>query len=73
MWLMADVDDWIRCDKFSANDITVNALQTGPRSISDVALTQMALHDYLLGMWMDSQSYSPPRTCRASALRCSIG
>ena len=50
------VDDWIRCGKFSADDITLNALKTGPWSVSDIALTQLALRGYLLGPWIDPRT-----------------
>ena len=59
LWLMAAVSDWIHSGKFDAKDITVNSLKSGPRSVSDIALQQLALRDFLLGPWMDSKS-SPP-------------
>jgi len=56
LWLMAAVSDWIHSGKFYAKDITVNLLKSGPRSVSDMALQQLALRDFLLGPWMDSQN-----------------
>jgi hypothetical protein len=46
---MAALSDWVHSGKFDAKDITVNLLKSGPRSVSDIALKQLALHDFLLG------------------------
>ena len=54
---MAAVSDWIHSGKFDAKDITVTLLKSGPRSMSDIALQQLALRDFLLGPWIDSQNF----------------
>ena len=59
VWLMADVSDWAHSGKFDAKDTTVNLRKSGPRSVSDIALQQLALRDFLLGPWMDSQNVPP--------------
>ena len=59
LWLMAAVSDWIHCGKCTAKDITVSSLKTGQRSVSDIALQQLAMRDYLLGPWMDSKNFPP--------------
>ena len=59
LWLMAAVSDWIQCKKLTAADVTVSSLKTGFRSISDIALQQLAMRDFLLGSWMDSMNFPP--------------
>ena len=59
LWLMAAVSDWIQCQKLTAADVTVSSLKTGLRSISDIALQQLAMRDLLLVKWMDSMSFPP--------------
>ena len=56
---MAAISDWINSGKFDAKDITVNSLKSGPRSVSDIAIQQLALRDVLLGPWMDSTKFTP--------------
>ena len=56
---MAAVSDWVPSGTFHAKDITVNLLKSGPRSVSDIALQQLALRDFLLGPWMDFQNFPP--------------
>ena len=59
LWLMAVVSDWIHSGKFDAKDITVNLRKSGPWIVSNIAVQQLALRDFLLGPWMDSQNFPP--------------
>ena len=47
LWLMTAAMGWNQTEKFTAADITVAALQSGPKSISDIALQQMTMRDFL--------------------------
>ena len=58
-WLMTAVQDWILTERVNAKDVTVASLKTGAKSISDIALMQLSLRDYLLGPWMDAQPFPP--------------
>ena len=53
LWLMRAVTDWVQTDKMTAENVSVSKLKSGSGSISDVALMQLEMRDYLLGAWLD--------------------
>ena len=59
LWLMAAINDWILTGKLQISDISVARLKSGTGSLSDIAMMQLDLRDYLLGQWMDNMNFPP--------------
>lgn len=57
VWTLQAIDDWIRSGKISQKDVTVTALKTGGKSLTDVALFQQKVKSHLLGSWLDHQPF----------------
>lgn len=53
LWLMRAVSDWVQTERMAVDSISVSKLKSGSGSISDVALMQLDMRDYLLGAWLD--------------------
>ena len=37
----------------------MTAIKSGPKSLSDIALIQLQMRDYMLGLWLDGKNFSP--------------
>ena len=59
VWTMAALEDMLESQKVNAKDVTISSLKSGSRSLTDVALTQLALKDHLLGPWLDARNFPP--------------
>ena len=68
IWVVEGIEDHIESEKLDNDDITIQSLKTGNRSVTDVLLTSMLLHDYLLGEWMESKNFRAEVKAKARAI-----
>ena len=53
LWLMQSIEDQINSGKLLNTELTHAMIKSGAKSLSDPALTRLALKRYLLGEWLD--------------------
>ena len=56
-WFMRRIQDNLQSGKIANGEITLAAIKTGSRSMSDVALYALDMKKFLLNDWLDSQQY----------------
>ena len=59
IWVMSSITDWLRQGKLEIKDVTPGTMKTGPKSLTDVALTTFNLKQYTLGQWLDGKRIPP--------------
>ena len=59
IWLMSGLSDQVSSHKIDHKDITISALKTGGKSMSDPILQAQKTKAYLLGPWLDSKNFAP--------------
>ena len=56
-WVCHCIADGLQSGKYAEDEISVQTLKTGPRSVTDVFLTAKQLKEYLLGTWLDGMGF----------------
>jgi hypothetical protein len=56
-WVVFCLNDALLSGRYTDSEITITYLKSGPKSLTDVYLTQLALKDHLLGPWMDARNF----------------
>ena len=59
LWTMQSLADNFKSGKYAQHDISITTLKAGPKSVTDVTITTLALRNYLLGPWMDNKDFPP--------------
>ena len=56
VWVMASINDWMLTGKIEARQVVPTSMKTGPKSLTDIALTTYNLKLHLLTKWLDSKT-----------------
>ena len=56
-WVVFCLNDALLSGRYTDSEITITSLKSGPKSLTDVYLTQLEMKNHLLGPWMDARDF----------------
>eukprot|EP00973_Karenia_brevis_P025668 3541434-Karenia_brevis.AAC.1 len=57
LWSMLCIDDGLKNGRLSPSDVSITAIKTGPKSLTDVYIQSWYMKKFLLGAWLDQSDF----------------